>query len=177
MFYISEIYNHSETQIVEATYSDISFVVVRNTNSNFYKGFTCAYDLTQESTKIAGVGSTYLHAFNPYEIKLLQMLMYCGVDNECPIVGFPSQANTLQMDYLSDDGVFTLFKDARTIIHYTILDLINTSACYIETLPAGSANIYIYCCFENDIVKYFAQDYNKFLVLYTKYNVLMKGRR
>lgn len=99
------------------------------------------------------------------------------VDNECPITGFPSQANTLQMDYLSDSDVFTLFKDARTIMHYTILDLINTSACYIETLPDGSANIYIYCCFGNDIVRYFAQDYNKFLVLYTKYNVLMKGRR
>lgn len=74
MFYISEIYNHFEAQIVEATYADISFVVVRNTDSNFYKGFACAYDLTQETTKIAGVGSAYLHAFNQYEVKLLKMM-------------------------------------------------------------------------------------------------------
>ena len=177
MFYISEIYNHNEAPVVEATYSDISLTIVRDTDSNFYRGFTCAYDLKEQSAKIAGVGVTYLHAFNQYEVKLLKMMKSCGVDCDYPLIGFQKLPNTLQFDYLYDYGVFTLFKDARTIMHYTVLDLINTHACCVETLPNGSANIYIYCCFGNDFVKYFIQDYNQFILLYTKYNVFMKGRR
>lgn len=55
MFYISEIYNHAEVSVVEATYSDISLTIVRDTDSNFYRGFTCAYDLEEQSARIAGV--------------------------------------------------------------------------------------------------------------------------
>lgn len=77
MFYISEIYNHTEASVVEATYSDISLTIVRNTDSNFYRGFTCAYDLKEQSAKIAGVGVTYLHAFNQNdEILLVFMLIF-----------------------------------------------------------------------------------------------------
>lgn len=83
MFYISEIYNHAEVLVVEATYSDISLTIVRDTDSNFYRGFTCAYDLEEQSAKIAGVGLTYLHAFNQYEVKLLKMMKPCGVVNSC----------------------------------------------------------------------------------------------
>lgn len=54
MFYISEIYNHTEVSVIEATYSDISLTIVRDTDSNFYRGFTCAYDLKEQSAKIAG---------------------------------------------------------------------------------------------------------------------------
>lgn len=177
MFYISEIYDYTENSVVEATYSDISLTIVRDTNSNFYRGFTWAYDIKEQSTRIAGVGATYLHAFNQYEVKLLKMMRLCGVDCDYPLIGFQKMPNTLQFDYLNDYDVFTLFRDARSVIHYTVLDLINTPACCVETLPDGSANIYIYCCFGNDFVKYFVQDYNQFILLYTKYNVFMKGRR
>lgn len=177
MFYISEIYDYTENSVVEATYSDISLTIVRDTNSNFHRGFTCAYDIKEQSTRIAGVGATYLHAFNQYEVKLLKMMIPCGVDCDYPLIGFQKTPNTLQFDYLNDYDVFTLFRDARSVVHYTVLDLINTPACCVETLPDGSANIYIYCCFGNDFVKYFIQDYNQFILLYTKYNIFMKGRR
>lgn len=88
MFYISEIYNHNEAQVVEATYSDISLTIVRDTDSNFYRGFTCAYDLKEQSAKIAGIGVTSLHAFNQYEVKLLKMIKPCGVDCDYPLIIF-----------------------------------------------------------------------------------------
>lgn len=177
MFYISGIYDYANNPIIESSYSDISLVVVRNTQTDFYREFTNAYDIQKRNSKIAGVGTTYLHAFNQYEIRLLQMLQFRGVDTEYPRSSFQKLPNTLQYDYLSEYDVFNLYKDTHSTIHYTILDLIPTQACCVDIYEDGSAIIFIYCCFGNDFVQYYVRDYKQFIIAFTKYNVLMKGRR
>lgn len=177
MFYVSEIYDYNNSLMVESSYSDISLVIVRNTQSDFYREFTDAYDVQKRNSKIAGVGTTYLHAFNQYEVRLLQMLKLKGVDTDYPKSSFQKLPNTLQYDYLGEYDIFNLFKDTRSTIHYTVLDLIPMQACCVDICEDGSAFIYIYCCFGNDFVQYFVEDYKQFIIAFTKYNVLMKGRR
>ena len=175
MFYVSEIYNHDGVPLKEGTYSDISLAIIRNTQTDYYKEFYNVYDIQSTTTKIAGTGTTYLHAFNKYEVQLMQMLQLIGVDCDYPQSSFQKRPNTLQFDYLANFDTFVLYKDARLINHFSILDLIPTSACCVDTFLNGSANIYIYCCFGNDFVKYYVEDYNSFIVAFTKYNIRRGG--
>lgn len=177
MFYISEIYDYSNSQVRENSYSDISLVAVRNTQTDFYREFKNAYAVRELNAKIAGCELLYLHAFNQYEVNLLQMIQYVGVDTDYPKSAFQKLPNTLKCGHLEDYGTFSLFKDTMSAMHYTVLDLIPTQACCINVYENGSAFVYIYCYFGDDLIQYFIKDYNQFILAFTKYNVLMKGRR
>lgn len=110
---------------------------------------------------------------NPDNIMAIDL----GVDIDYPKSAFQKLPNTLKCGHLEDYGTFSLFKDTMSAMHYTVLDLIPTQACCINVYENGSAFVYIYCYFGDDLIQYFIKDYNQFILAFTKYNVLMKGRR
>lgn len=176
MFYISELYNFNQVQIVEGTFSEIALVVIRNTETDFCRQFTNAYEVKNKNQLIAGVGTEYLRAFDKYEVRLLSMMEFIGVDFDYPPVYFEKLPNSFQFDYLNEYDSFNLYHSAQSFMHFTVLEMMTTNACCTEQLPDGSVNIYIYCCLGNDFVKYHITDYRSFITLYTKYNIF-KARR
>lgn len=103
MFYISELYNFNQVQIVEGTFSEIALVVIRNTETDFCRQFTNAYEVKNKNQLIAGVGTEYLRAFDKYEVRLLSMMEFIGVVSQDGSLILNSLYSTLEIVFDVDD--------------------------------------------------------------------------
>lgn len=122
MFYISELYNFNQVQIVEGTFSEIALVVIRNTETDFCRQSTNAYEVKNKNQLIAGVGTEYLRAFDKYEVRLLSMMEFIGV--VCQSMHYYMQLNNLfdiilsgELDLQDVSSMYSRIDDRITVIY------------------------------------------------------------
>lgn len=168
MFYVSELYDFNGNLVKTSTYGNISNAVVRNTDTEFCKSFSNPYELKKN---IAGVDGMTIRSFSKYDIRLLLMLKFMGMNVVVP-QNFSPPINVLRTEFRGSDPLNHIYKDMQTGLEYSPLDLFRTENCIVEPYIIGAANIFIYCSLGNDIVNYQVDDYKTFSKLYTKWCLL-----